>query len=451
MSRIRSKRLLAACCIMDLCWLCALSNFIIRTTTPIRFPIWGGLAAFLLPLGITRFYTINNYRRIWPVLLHVCGLYFLYRWQLTNLFDWWPPKTQYQWYQVVIVIMLIGLFWYKGTRLATRQDTYKTICNHFDLGVSLLFLLTCIQFMLELKVGIKSEDPFTFQCMGFYFLAGLIALIFSYNEMGGDKAYLKGFQTYGILISATVMLLFVAIGSFLFFQPAMTAIAESGYAGVKTMAGSIGPYIKAIILFLLKGQGALARNEAAAQSQGGSGWFQAFDTGQVDHPVIMGILILFAAAVAGLFLYLVWRLLYLYILRLFVKPDAPVGARNFLEILSRLIGRMIYWFNIIIDFIRAIRQNPDTSLQGFVKLVKWGKRSGVKKQSAETPLEYAGRLQNRFQPLKEEIEIIISAFQLEVYGETATQPHVLLQVSRAVKKLYSPAFWVLRLKSILQK
>ena len=170
MSRIRSRRLLAACCGMDLCWLCALANFIIQTTTPIRFSMWCGLVAFFLPLGITLFYTINNYRRIWPVLLHVCCLYFLCRWQLIHLFDEWPPKTNHQWYQVVIVVLLTGLFWYKGTRLANRQETYQSICNHFDLGVSLFFLLTFFQFILELKVGIFSEDPFTLQCMGVFFL-----------------------------------------------------------------------------------------------------------------------------------------------------------------------------------------------------------------------------------------------------------------------------------------
>ena len=451
MSKIRSKRLLAACCGMDLCWLCALANFIIQTTTPIRFSMWGSLAAFFLPLGITLFFASNNYRRIWPVLLHICCLYFLCRWQLTHLFDEWPPKTNHQWYQMVIVSLLIGLFWYKGTRLANRKATYKSICNHFDLGVSLLFLITFIQFILELKVGILSEDPFTFQCMGFFFLSGLIALILSYNKMGGEKTYLKGFQTYGVLISATIMLLLVSMGSFLLFQPAMTTIAESGYAGIKTMTGFIGPYIKTILLFLLKGQGVLAKNQAAAQSKGRSGWFQTLETEQVDNPIIMGALILFAVATICLIFYLTWRLLYHYILRLFLKSDSPAGTKNNSEILFRLLERMIYLFNCTISLIQSIRQKIDTSSQGFVRLIKWGKRSGVKKKFDETPLEYAGRLQERFQPLKKEIETIISAFQLEVYGEMTTQAHKLQQISRAVKTIHSPVFWILRIKSILQK
>ncbi len=436
---------------MDLCWLCALAGFIIRTTTPVRFSIWGGLAAFLLPLGVTLFFTIHNYRRIWPVLLHVCGLYFFCRWQLMYLFDWWPPKTQYQWYQAVIVVLLTGLFWYKGTRLATRPQRYKSICNHFDLGVSLFFMLTGIQFLLDLKVGIKSEDPFTFQCMGFFFLSGLMALFFSYNKMGGDKTYLKGFQTYGVLISATVILLFVSMGSYLIFQPAMTAIAESGFAGVKTMAGSVGPYFKSILIFLLKGQGSLARNQAAAQSQGRSGWFQALDTEQMDHPFMMAVLILFAAAVAGLLFYLVWRLLYHYISGLFTKPETPAGSGNILEILSHLIGRLVYLFKRTAGLIRAIGQNLKTSRQGFVRLVKWGKRSGVEKKPAETPLEYAGRLQERFQPLKEEIDTIVSAFHREVYGETPLHPHTLKQVSGAVKSIHSPVYWTLRIRSFMHK
>lgn len=451
MSKVRSKRLLAACCGMDLCWLCALANFIIQTTTPIRFSMWGGLAAFFLPLGITLFFATNNYRRLWPVLLHICCLYFLCRWQLIHLFDEWPPKTNHQWYQVVIVGLLIGLFWYKGTRLANRQETYKSICNHFDLGVSMLFLLTFIQFILELKVDIISKDPFTFQCMVFFFVSGLIALIFSYNKMGGEKTYLKGFQTYGVLISATIILLLVSVGSFLLFQPAMTAIAESGYAGVKNMTGFIGPYIKTILIFLLKGQGFLAKNQAATQSPDQSDWSQTLQTEQVDNPIIMGVLILLAVATVCVIFYLTWRLLYHYILRLFLKPDGPAGPINNSEILFRLLGRMIYLFNCTISLIQSIWQNIDTSSQGYVRLVKWGKRSGAERKLGETPLEYAGRLQERFQPLNKEIETIISAFQLEVYGEMAIQAHKLQQISRAVKTIHSPVFWMLRIKSILQK
>jgi len=241
------------------------------------------------------------------------------------------------------------------------------------------------------------------------------------------------------------------MGSFLLFQPAMTTIAESGYAGIKTMTGFIGPYIKTILLFLLKGQGVLAKNQAAAQSKGRSGWFQTLETEQVDNPIIMGALILFAVATICLIFYLTWRLLYHYILRLFLKSDSPAGTKNNSEILFRLLERMIYLFNCTISLIQSIRQKIDTSSQGFVRLIKWGKRSGVKKKFDETPLEYAGRLQERFQPLKKEIETIISAFQLEVYGEMTTQAHKLQQISRAVKTIHSPVFWILRIKSILQK
>jgi len=116
-----------------------------------------------------------------------------------------------------------------------------------------------------------------------------------------------------------------------------------------------------------------------------------------------------------------------------------------------LLERMIYLFNCTISLIQSIRQNIDTSSQGFVRLVKWGKRSGAERKLDETPLEYAGRLQKRFQPLNKEIETIISAFQLEVYGEMATQDYKLQQISRAVKTIHSPVFWMLRIKSIFQK
>jgi len=451
LSENRSKRLLAACCGMDLCWLCAWANFMTGTTTAIQFPLGGALAAFFLALGITRFYTIKNYRRIWPVLVHICCLYFLCRGLIFYLFDDLPPHTNYQWYQLVVVILLIGLFWYKGTRLANRAGTYESICNHFDLGISLLFLLTFIQFILELKVGIVSENPFTFQCIGVFFLFGLIALVFSYNQMGGKKKYLNGFRTYGILLSTTIILLLVSMGSFLLFGPLMTSIAESGYTGVKTMTGFIGPYINTFLIILLKGRGFLARNPAAVQGQEGSGLTQTFQAGLDDSPIIIGILILLAAITLCLFFYLIYRLIYLHFLRLFLKSNGEVEPRAEPGIWFRLLNRLIYLFHRVIGLIKSFTQNIDTANQGFVKLVKWGKRSGAERKFNETPIEYAGRLQKKFQSLEKEINTIIFAFEREVYGEITMETRKLQHVSRAVKTINSPVFWMLRIKSILLK
>lgn len=448
LSKNKSKPLLIACCGMDLCWLFAWANFMTLATTTIRFPMWGGLMAFFGALGITYFFITRSYRRIWLVLVHACCAGFLCRALLIHLFDDLPPQTNTQWYQTIIVVLLLGLFWYKGTRLATRSRAYKSICNHFDLGISLLFILTCIKFILELKVYIVLEESFTFSCIGAYFSFGLIALFLSYNEMGGEKTYLKGYRTYGILISATFILLLVSMGSFLLFQPLMTAIAESVYAGIKTTAGLIDPFIKSILLFLFRGQGFLAKNQAANEGGGSLGLYQVSHTIGVENPILIGILIFLFSVILCLICYLVCRLVYRLFLFLISKPPDSSTTREDTGMLSRLFGWIVYLFQHINNLIRSFSRKIDDAGQGFVWLLKWGKRSGVAKERDETPLEYAIRLQHRFKPLENEIRTIISAFQLEIYGQVNLAQDKIQQVTCAVKTIHHPSFWLMRIKSI---
>ena len=47
------------------------------------------------------------------------------------------PSTVYECYQMILIAAIVCLFWYKGAKLSVRQMSYKSICNHFDLGISI--------------------------------------------------------------------------------------------------------------------------------------------------------------------------------------------------------------------------------------------------------------------------------------------------------------------------
>jgi len=255
MQENRSKRVLAACCGMDLCWLYAWASFMAVATTTIRFPLWAGFIAFFGALGTRSLFMIKRTRLIWHVLAHACGAGLLLRSSLYHVFGTISPQTIYQWYQVLFVVLAIGIFWYKGARLAGRALGYRVVCNHFDLGVSLLFAITCIKLFVELKAGIVFEESFTFNCIWAFFLFGLTALFLSFNETGKRGSFLKGFRTYGLLISVTTVLILVCIGSFLIFRSFMTRVAESGYTALVTASDVVNPYIKSLILFLFQRKG----------------------------------------------------------------------------------------------------------------------------------------------------------------------------------------------------
>ncbi|MFH1487771.1 MAG: DUF4129 domain-containing protein, partial [Pseudomonadota bacterium] len=65
----------------------------------------------------------------------------------------------------------------------------------------------------------------------------------------------------------------------------------------------------------------------------------------------------------------------------------------------------------------------------------------------ETPLEYGGRLMQRFPDLDREVASIVEVFNREVYGGTAAEGQVLAPARRAWARLRSPLHWPHRFKA----
>ncbi|MEO0250104.1 MAG: hypothetical protein ABIN58_11395, partial [candidate division WOR-3 bacterium] len=64
-----------------------------------------------------------------------------------------------------------------------------------------------------------------------------------------------------------------------------------------------------------------------------------------------------------------------------------------------------------------------------------------------TPIEYGLRLKDRFPSLGGEIELIINAFNQEVYAETTLTDREWGETRSAWRRLCSPRHWPSRLKS----
>jgi len=231
----------------------------------------------------------------------------------------------------------------------------------------------------------------------------------------------------------------------------MTAFAESAYDGIKTTAGMIGPFIKSIIIFLIRNQGFLAKNQVINEAGGSSGLYHVSHMDGLENPILISILILLFIVILCLFCYLACRFVYWVFLVLISKPPDSATAGEDKGMLSRWFSWFVYLFQHIKALLRSFSKKVNTGLQGFARLLKWGKRSGVVKEPDETPLEYAVRLQHRFKPLENEIETIISAFQLETYGQVNLIQDKIQRVNCAVKTIHRPYFWLIRVKSIWKK
>ncbi len=111
-------------------------------------------------------------------------------------------------------------------------------------------------------------------------------------------------------------------------------------------------------------------------------------------------------------------------------------------------GIALAWTALVLLYRRLL-----LSIRGYRKaaelyavLLGWGQRSGLARLIHETPLEFGVRLDKHFPRLKTEIDVIINAFNAEVYGETIMSGEGMRGVYSAWRELRSPRHWPLRMK-----
>jgi hypothetical protein len=114
-----------------------------------------------------------------------------------------------------------------------------------------------------------------------------------------------------------------------------------------------------------------------------------------------------------------------------------------LQWLSRL------WTFLVRSWRRMRRgmQGYESAAQLYGALLGWARRSGLPHVQAETPLEFGVRLCNRFPLLRPDIDLIIRAFNQEVYGGTLPGQAQLETTRSAWRSLRNPLLWPSRLKS----
>jgi hypothetical protein len=151
--------------------------------------------------------------------------------------------------------------------------------------------------------------------------------------------------------------------------------------------------------------------------------------------IVLVVLIVFGVAV-------------FYVIRwLFSKSPISQSRKSSWYLISLWLerSRIFLWF-----FLRRIvhrMKGYKRAAQLYTGLLNWGRHSGLPHFLGETPTEYGLRLQNRFPPLRREIELITEAFEQEVYGEITLHEKQLGLAQSAWRRLRSPLHWPSRLKT----
>ena len=88
----------------------------------------------------------------------------------------------------------------------------------------------------------------------------------------------------------------------------------------------------------------------------------------------------------------------------------------------------------------------DSAASVYAGILRWGRRSGQPPVPSDTPVEYGNRLMHHFPQLKQEIDMIVVAFNRELYGEISTDEKSLGLISAALRRMRSPRHWPSRMR-----
>ncbi len=445
---------------MEIAWRYAWSRFLTFSILHRPFPLPVAIGAFAAAAFFTRLSGKRNWRRFQAALLHLAGFTFAALLIAYHLFfrespffnGTWvadlilQPKAPQQWFILLLILCCLLLFWLGGRSWEKRPRDYFTVCLQFDKGIGLLFLLLLIKFLIELKGGIRLEDPATGLLVIAFIVFSLLSIGLARRRGDAKKSFLAGFHGIGVILGFTTTVVLCGAGLILLTFPYLTQIADSAHSVLKEAAEPLGPVIVKIIRFIFgrsrfqietgnSGTLDLGMNpvDPSPGSEGESFLRQVIGWG------LTGILGLMAV---GLFGYLMNQFIRWLLKTNTTDETKPPSSAWLLKLLSLFISLPQGVWNWVLYLLRGV----DSAASVYAGVLCWGRRSGLPPVSSETPAEYGIRLKHQFPKLKAEIEMIIEAFNREVYGEIMIDQQSLCGISSALSRMRSPRHWTSRLR-----
>ena len=456
----RNKYLLIlACSGMELAWLYAWAAFITACSVHRPFPLPEAIGTFAMAAVFTAATQGRGWRVIQIIGLQVLGfvlaslrIIYVFNYRLEPFLnnEWIVdlvkrPREPLEWLILFLILFLVLVFWIGGVTLARRSTSHLTICSRFDLGIAAFFLLLLIELLVLVKGGIEIQDPTTKLLLFPFFIFGLMAIGFARNRKSGQRDYLSGYGEIGVILSFTFVALLFGTGLVLLFLPYLTLAAEMGYGVLKSATEPLGPILVSIVRFIfgywriqpmngLVAPGA-SKGEVLPPAQS-SWWTEFFGFG------LLGLFGLVSLALFGLALWYIFRWL-------LSRTSSSKDPQRKINLFSLWIARIRLLLSFFWSKILLRSHGRKGTVQLYASLLGWGHHSGLPRFVSETPNEYGLRLEHRFPALKKEIELIIKAFNHEVYGEMVPEEQLLKLAQLAWRNLCSPLHWPIRLRSLV--
>lgn len=458
MSPGRQKILLILTCSgMEFTWRYAWVIFLTLVILKRPLPMPESLAVFALASVVAYLCNHRFHRAYQSLPLHFMGfalawLFSIYRFDYQHMPFMQPSWIRQELWQIqhleqalirLLLLACLLLFWTGARALVKRSADYLTVCLQFDRGAGALFLMLLIRFIVEMKGGPRLADPTTFYLLFAFVIFSLIAIGLSRHQSDVQKTFRPGYHGIGVILSSTAILMAVGAIVIAFFLPYLAQLADSAHLALKKSAEPMGPVLVSIIRFLFsmgryrQEMGGQIFSESGADRlyrDGGFGWAQGIGW--------------FIVAVIGLIT--LW--LCSYLIRLLVRwfrnrnrPDRALEPQ--MNLLARLLAMIGAIFQLACSGLLFLIKRIDSAAAIYTRMLRWGRRSGLPASASETPLEYGRRLMQRFPQLQIEIELIVKAFNREIYGQIPTPDRSLTRIKSAQRRMRHPRHWTARIRA----
>lgn len=271
----------------------------------------------------------------------------------------------------------------------------------------------------------------------------------SRHQHAVEKSFLRGYRGLGIIFSIAAIAILFCSGLVFLFHPYLFPAADALLATIDRTAAPMVPYLIRFLRYILTPNYRMnaetmpddtgtAQIELAAPPE--AGWLVV--TANIMVWVTMGVVILM---VAGLIFYLLKRLL----TWLLSKDSVDSSPLTFKAWARGLLKSLVAIPVTLWRFLASVFKQVDSAAMVYVRLLRWGRHSGVLKRPNETPDEYASRLMRLFPKISQDIRLIVNAFDREIYGLVQTTPDMLTDIQKAQRRMKSIRHWPMRLKAWL--
>jgi hypothetical protein len=449
---------------MEISWRYAWALFLTQLAIRRHFPLPAAVCAFLMAAVLTQLPAGRNWRVYQKWLLQIAGFiplallvihpiqyralpFFSLEWVGHLLLD---AKSISQWFILILTLFCLWLIWRGGQILVKSSRLYFPVCMDFDKGLALFFLLLITKAFIETRVGLYIEGrDIAFLAMA-YFVFSLTSISIARNQSNVQKSFLAGHQGIGVILSISALVILLGTGTILLVYPYLYSVADSLLSATKVAAAPMESVLIKTLLFLFRPREITLQPD---QPHTDAPKLTDMDTTKLtdtDNPAVEGFQLIVGWGLFGIIgMVVLAALVYLliYILRLLLKRSRddtalPLSIGWISDLLRKLVELPLFFWRRWVSLLKGI----DCAAIVYAGMLRWGRRSGMILVHSETPAEYGTRLVNCFPGLKAQIELIVDAFNREVYGQTTTDRETLSRLRSARRRMKRLRYWPSRIK-----